>query len=135
MSKKRIKLSVSDQVRKAVDDSDMTRYRIAKLSGIDQGTFSNFMAGKRGLRLSTFDTLVDVLDLELTPRRVKKKAIKKEPEQATQPVTIKVKEEEDEPVTLTVQTTKPTTKRTKKPTTKRTPGKRTTETKPRKTKG
>jgi transcriptional regulator with XRE-family HTH domain len=67
MSEKRIKLS--DQIRRAVDESGLSRYRICKDAGIDQATFSRFMAGKVGLSMTTLDALADVLGLELRPKK------------------------------------------------------------------
>jgi transcriptional regulator with XRE-family HTH domain len=62
MSNKRIRFS--DQIRRAVDSSGMSRYRICKEAGIDQATFSRFMAGKVGMALPTLDALADVLGLD-----------------------------------------------------------------------
>jgi transcriptional regulator with XRE-family HTH domain len=56
---------LSDQVRRAVDRSGLSRYRICKLAGIDEGSFSRFMAGKVGLSLPTLDALADVLNLDV----------------------------------------------------------------------
>ena len=63
MTETRVKLS--DQVRQAVGGSGLSRYRICKLAGIDQATFSRFMAGKAGLSLPTLDALADVLGLDV----------------------------------------------------------------------
>lgn len=63
MTKTRVKLS--DQVRRAVAGSGLSRYRICKLARIDQATFSRFMAGKVGLSLPTLDALADVLGLDV----------------------------------------------------------------------
>lgn len=63
MNKKRIKLS--DQVRKAVDASPMSRYAICKAASIDNAVICRFMAGERGLNMETLDTLADVLDLNI----------------------------------------------------------------------
>jgi hypothetical protein len=70
MSKKRIKLS--DQVRKAVDASKISRYAICQVTGIDQAALSRFMAaapGGRGLNMKTLDALADVLDLNIVAGR------------------------------------------------------------------
>ena len=64
MSARRIKLS--DQIRRAVDASDVTRYAIAKTIGLDHGLFSRFMADKSGLSVKNLDALADVLGLEVT---------------------------------------------------------------------
>ena len=63
MTETRVKLS--DQVRQAVGGSGLSRYRICKLAGIDQATFSRFMVGKVGLSLPTLDALADVLGLDV----------------------------------------------------------------------
>lgn len=63
MGKKRVKLS--DQIRRAVDESGLSRYAICKGAGIDQATFSRFMRGQVGLSLPTLDELADVLGLNI----------------------------------------------------------------------
>jgi len=63
MTKTRAKLS--DQVRRAVADSGLSRYRICKLARIDQATFSRFMAGKVGLSLPTLDALAEAINLDV----------------------------------------------------------------------
>jgi hypothetical protein len=71
MSKKLTRLS--DQVRRAVNDSGVSRYRLCKDTGIDQGAFSHFMAGKIGLGMANLDALGEVLRLRVTaegPARV-----------------------------------------------------------------
>lgn len=55
----------SDQLRKAIDESGMTRYAISKATGIDQAVLSKFMAGERGMLLPSVDKLCSLLDLEL----------------------------------------------------------------------
>jgi hypothetical protein len=64
MGKKREKLS--DQVRRAVDASGMSRYRICKTLGIAESTMSRFMAGHGGLGMAYLDDLADLLDLNIT---------------------------------------------------------------------
>ena len=66
MKRKRVKLS--DQIRRAVDASGVSRYRICKAAGIDQATMSRFMAGRVGLLMPTLDALADVLGLDLVAR-------------------------------------------------------------------
>ena len=44
----------------------MTRYRLSKLSGVDEGLLGKFVRGERaGLRLDTVDAIADVLRLRL----------------------------------------------------------------------
>lgn len=66
MGKKRIRFS--DQIRQAVDSSDLSRYRICKEAGIDQAAFSRFMSGKVGLSMRTLDALADVLGLDVVAK-------------------------------------------------------------------
>ena len=63
MGKKRVTLS--DQIRQVVNDSGVSRYAICKASGIDQGQFSRFMAGTKGLSIGALDNLADVLGLNI----------------------------------------------------------------------
>jgi transcriptional regulator with XRE-family HTH domain len=63
MSKKRVKLS--DQIRRAVDASGLTHYRICKTLGIAESTLSRFMSGKGGLSMEYLDALADLLDLKI----------------------------------------------------------------------
>ena len=66
MKRKRVRLS--DQIRRAVDASGASRYRICKGIGLDQGTMSKFMAGHSGLSIATLDALADVLGLDVVAR-------------------------------------------------------------------
>ena len=63
MGKSRVKLS--DQVRRAVDASGLSRYRICKTLGIAESTLSRFMAGQGGLSMEYLDALADLLDLKI----------------------------------------------------------------------
>jgi transcriptional regulator with XRE-family HTH domain len=64
MAKKREKLS--DQVRRAVDSSGMSRYAICKALGLAQATMSRFMSGQGGLSMESLDELADLLDLNIS---------------------------------------------------------------------
>jgi DNA transposition AAA+ family ATPase len=61
-----------DQLKRSIEASEMTRYAIAFKAQVDNAALSKFMSGKRGLSLDAVDRLVDVLDLELQPRRNRK---------------------------------------------------------------
>ena len=61
----------SNQLRRAIRESGMTRYAISVRTGIDQATLSKFVKGERGLSLSAIDKLMDDLGLEITPRKRK----------------------------------------------------------------
>lgn len=55
----------TDQIRQAVLNSEMTRYQISKLTGIDKAALSRFVNGERGLSLAAIDTLAELLGLEV----------------------------------------------------------------------
>jgi hypothetical protein len=67
MEKKREKLS--DQVRRAIDESKLSHYRICKILDLAEATMSRFMNGHGGLSMETLDALGDLLDLNVTFRR------------------------------------------------------------------
>ena len=63
---KRKRTPLSDQIRRALNDCGMTRYRVWKLTGIGEDTLSRFVKGERGLPMKTLDRLADFLDLNIT---------------------------------------------------------------------
>lgn len=63
MAKKLKKLS--DQIREAMRASPLTRYRISKLTGIDQTALMRFERGEVGLLLDNIDKLAGVLGLSI----------------------------------------------------------------------
>ena len=63
MGTKRVKLS--EQVRRAVKQCGLSRYRICKVIGMDQSIMSRFMTGKGGLSMANLDALADVLGLRI----------------------------------------------------------------------
>lgn len=65
--------SLSDQIRQAVDESGMSRYRICKELGLAEATMSRFMSGQGGLSMATLDALADLLGLEITARPKRRK--------------------------------------------------------------
>ena len=65
---------MTDQMRQAIDDSGLTRYRIAQDTGIDESTLAKFYNGKRGLSLENLDRLFEYLGLRIVMDR---KPIKK----------------------------------------------------------
>ena len=71
MAEKR-RIPLSDQIRRAVAASGLTRYRISKITGIDQAVLSRFMAGKVGLSMSALDRLADALELDVVARKQRK---------------------------------------------------------------
>jgi len=61
--------NIEDQLRRAILASGMSRYALAKQSGVSQGVISHFMNRNRGLTMETAAKLAAVLGLELRPVR------------------------------------------------------------------
>lgn len=61
--------TVSERLRRAIEQSDMTQYRIAQGSGISPAVLSRFVRGERGLHIETVDALAELLELELRPKQ------------------------------------------------------------------
>ena len=70
MEIKRVKLS--DQIRQAVDASGLSRYRIAKQTGMAESTMSRFMAGG-WLGEGYMNALADLLGLRIVVAKGKTK--------------------------------------------------------------
>lgn len=64
MPKKQTKL-LTDQLRQAIEDSGLTRYRIAKETGISEPTLSKFYLGQRGLSMAALNALGEFLQLTI----------------------------------------------------------------------
>jgi transcriptional regulator with XRE-family HTH domain len=65
MAKKRFKL-FTDQLRQAIDKSGLTRYQIAKATGIDESALAKFYNGHRGLSMDALNALGEFLQLRIT---------------------------------------------------------------------
>ena len=61
--------SFSDQLRRAIDESGMSRYAICKLIKIRQSTMSKFMHGKGGMSMDALDRLAELLGLRIVAER------------------------------------------------------------------
>ena len=63
--------AVLDEIRKAIKQSNQTRYAIFKATGIDQAQLSKLMKGETGLSLASLQRLLDYLELEIViqPKR------------------------------------------------------------------
>ncbi|MDD4889886.1 MAG: helix-turn-helix transcriptional regulator [Phycisphaerae bacterium] len=57
--------NLSDQIRKAIADSGLTRYAISKATGVGQDILSRFMTGKGGLTLDTLEKLAGPLGIKI----------------------------------------------------------------------
>lgn len=56
---------LTDQLRNAIKDSGLTRYRISKETGISEATLSKFHLGQRGLSMEALNALGECLQLTL----------------------------------------------------------------------
>lgn len=64
MGKKRTK-KLSDQIRRAIETCGMSRYEIAKRSGVDAATLCRFMQGQHGLLLDSLDRVAECIGLRV----------------------------------------------------------------------
>lgn len=66
---------ILDEIRKAIESSDVTRYRISKDIGLNESHLSAMMAGRKGLSIEALEKLADYLGLEIVtrPKRKRKK--------------------------------------------------------------
>jgi len=62
---KRRSNKMTDQIRRAIDDSGLTRYRIAQETGIDESTLAKFYNGHRGLSMDALNRLGELLNLRI----------------------------------------------------------------------
>jgi transcriptional regulator with XRE-family HTH domain len=69
--KKHVKLT--DQLRQAIDASGLTRYEIAKRTGIDESALAKFYNGQRGLSMRALNALGECLDLKIVLGQVPNK--------------------------------------------------------------
>jgi transcriptional regulator with XRE-family HTH domain len=65
MAKRRSNL-LTDQLRQVIDDSGLTRYQIAKATGIDESALAKFYNGHRGLSMDALNALGEFLQLTIT---------------------------------------------------------------------
>jgi len=60
---------IEQQLKQALIGSSLSRYRIAKLSGLSEAQLSYFVNGKRSLTLPAAAKLAKTLGLELKPKK------------------------------------------------------------------
>ncbi len=65
MARKRTN-QLTDQLRQAIDDCGLTRYEIAKQTGIDESALAKFYNGHRGLSMEALNALGEFLQLKIT---------------------------------------------------------------------
>lgn len=57
-------------LKAAIEESGLTRYKIAQDTGIEQASLCRFVQGETSLRLDKADALAEYLGLELVKRKV-----------------------------------------------------------------
>ncbi len=57
-----------DEIRRAIQASDKTRYRLSRETAIPQSQLSRLMTGEKGLSFDAMERLVDALGLEIIIR-------------------------------------------------------------------
>lgn len=62
----------SDTLREAIKTCGLTRYRIAKATGISEGVLTRFMQGK-GINTDTIDRLAPVVGFTVVVRKTKRR--------------------------------------------------------------
>lgn len=68
MAKKRTN-KLTDQLRQAIDDCGLTRYEIAKQTGIDESALAKFYNGQRGVSMKALNALGEFLELRIVMGR------------------------------------------------------------------
>ena len=61
-------MMISDQLKTAIKQSEMSNWKLAQVAKIDQGVISRFMAGDRDLMLETAAKIANALGMELVPK-------------------------------------------------------------------
>jgi transcriptional regulator with XRE-family HTH domain len=61
-------MAITEQLKKAIQMSGLTRYEISKRSGVEQSALSRFVTGGRSLTLPAVDAICKTLGLKLTGR-------------------------------------------------------------------
>ncbi|MBN2580952.1 MAG: helix-turn-helix transcriptional regulator [Pirellulales bacterium] len=64
---------LSDQLRRLIEESSLSRYEISKRTGIAQSTLCKLVQGERGISTKSWDLLGECLDLRLVAEKPKKK--------------------------------------------------------------
>jgi transcriptional regulator with XRE-family HTH domain len=69
----RRKDKLSDRLRQIIDESGLSRYRIAKDLGVNESGLGKFLNGDRGVSTKLLDALGEYFELELRVKRGTKK--------------------------------------------------------------
>ena len=61
---------MTDQLRRLIEDAEISRYQLWQQTGIDQAVLSKFVNGKGGLSMESLDKIGEVLNLQITTRPI-----------------------------------------------------------------
>jgi len=67
---------ILEEIRKAINTSDKSRYRLWKETGITQSQLSRLMSSEAGVSVDNLERLADALGLEIIIQPTKAKASK-----------------------------------------------------------
>ena len=62
-------MSITEEVTRAIETCGMTRYALAKESGVSQGELSRVVAGQRSMTLQTLDRLAPFIGVDIVVKR------------------------------------------------------------------
>lgn len=64
--------TLAERTKKIIQESGVSFYRLSRVSGVDHGSLSSFMSGKRGLGVERIEKVLDALgyDIEIVKRRM-----------------------------------------------------------------
>jgi hypothetical protein len=67
---------ILDEIRRAIEAGDKTRYRLSQETSIPQSQLSRFMTGEKGLSFDAMERLTEALGLEVVirPKKSRKRA-------------------------------------------------------------
>ena len=68
---------ILDEIRKAIKDSDKSRYRLSKETSIPQSQLSRLLTGEKGLSFEALERLVEALGLEIVIQKRRPKGRQK----------------------------------------------------------
>ena len=74
----RLMSKILDEIRRAIQASDKTRYRLSQETGIPQSQLSRLMTGEKGLSFDATERLAEALGIEIIirPKRAEKRKVK-----------------------------------------------------------
>ena len=60
--------TIASQIRESVNHSKLSWYRVSRMSGVDDRVLSKFMKDEADTRISTIQSIIDALELEVIIR-------------------------------------------------------------------